>query len=99
MMEYIVVGGVQHFRYSGRVMIKGQLRGESPTASKYLIATGSVALATGSLALIGSHINATTVALAFLLVVLVIATLFGSRPAFLASLLSVLSFNFLFLPP
>jgi K+-sensing histidine kinase KdpD len=41
----------------------------------------------------------TTVALALLLVVLIIATIYGSRPALFASLLGVLCFNFFFLPP
>lgn len=45
------------------------------------------------------RISPTTVALAFLLVILFVATTWGSRPAYLASLLGVLSFNFFFLPP
>jgi two-component system sensor histidine kinase KdpD len=39
------------------------------------------------------------VALAFLLIVLFVATVWGSRPAVLASLLGVGCFNFFFLPP
>jgi two-component system sensor histidine kinase KdpD len=45
------------------------------------------------------HINATTVALAFLLVVLFVALFWGSRPALLASVLGMFCFNFFFLPP
>jgi len=45
------------------------------------------------------HINSTTVALTFLLVVLVAAILWGSRPALIASILGMLCFNFFFLPP
>src|SRR5258707_2270937 len=45
------------------------------------------------------HINSTTVALAFLLIVLFAAILWGSRPALLASLLGVVCFNFFFIPP
>ncbi|MDX6527806.1 MAG: hypothetical protein QOH41_96 [Blastocatellia bacterium] len=45
------------------------------------------------------HINSTTVALAFLLVVLFTAILCGSRPALLASVLGVVCFNFFFIPP
>lgn len=45
------------------------------------------------------HINSTTVALAFLLVVLFAAILWGSRPALLASVLGVVCFNFFFIPP
>jgi two-component system sensor histidine kinase KdpD len=47
----------------------------------------------------GSHINPTTAALGFLLVVLFVATGWGSRPALFASLLGVAYFNFFFLPP
>ena len=45
------------------------------------------------------HINSTTVALAFLLVVIFVAILWGSRPALLASVLGVVCFNFFFIPP
>jgi K+-sensing histidine kinase KdpD len=45
------------------------------------------------------HINSTTVALAFLLVILFAAILWGSRPALLASVLGVVCFNFFFIPP
>ena len=55
--------------------------------------------ATGLLKLWGEQINSTTVALGFLLVILFVATAWGSRPAVLASLLGVVSFNFFFLPP
>src|SRR5205085_12527509 len=55
--------------------------------------------ATGALKLFGGHINSTTVAIVLLLIVLFIATLWGSRPAILASLLGVACFNFFFLPP
>jgi K+-sensing histidine kinase KdpD len=45
------------------------------------------------------HINSTTVALTFLVVVLFAAILWGSRPALLASALAVVCFNFFFIPP
>ena len=45
------------------------------------------------------HVNSTTVALAFLLVVLFVAILWGRRPALFASLLGAVCFNFFFLPP
>src|SRR5229473_490626 len=45
------------------------------------------------------QINSTTVAQAFLLVVVFVAILWGSKPAFLASILGMLCFNFFFLPP
>jgi two-component system sensor histidine kinase KdpD len=44
-------------------------------------------------------VNATTVALAFLLVVLLVALFWGSRPALVASVLGMFCFNFFFLPP
>jgi len=45
------------------------------------------------------HINSTTVALTFLLVVLFAAILWGSKPALIASIFGMLGFNFFFLPP
>src|SRR5215831_8968449 len=66
----------------------------------YAVAVGGIAAVTAVLApLIGHQINATTVALALLLVVLFVATGWGSRPAVLASVLGMLCFNFFFLPP
>jgi K+-sensing histidine kinase KdpD len=59
---------------------------------------GTAAL-TGLLIPFRGHINSTTVALAFLLVVLFAAILWGSRPALLASVLGVICFNFFFIPP
>jgi len=53
----------------------------------------------GVLKLLGERINPTTVALVFLLVILFVATLWGSGPAVFASLLAVVCFNFFFLPP
>lgn len=58
-----------------------------------------VGLVTILLAPFHEQINSTTVALAFLLVVLFVALFWGSRPALLASLLGVFSLNFFFLPP
>lgn len=46
-----------------------------------------------------TRINSTTVALAFLLWILISATFFGRNPALLASLAAMLCFNFFFLPP
>jgi len=64
-----------------------------------LIAGFTVAGATGILKLFSGHINATTVALALLLVVLFVATGWGARPAVAASLFGVFCLNFFFLPP
>src|SRR6185295_10657855 len=55
--------------------------------------------ATAVLKVFGGHVNPTTVALTLLLIVLFVATAWGSKPAVLASLLGVASFNFFFLPP
>ncbi len=65
----------------------------------YLIAASGIAATTAVLKLFSSHVNATTVALALLLVVLLVATRYGARPAVVASLLGVLCFNHFFLPP
>lgn len=46
-----------------------------------------------------TKINSTTVAFAFLLVVLFSATFFGRNPALLASLVAMLCFNYFFFPP
>ena len=58
-----------------------------------------IAAATSLLKPFGTHVNPTTVALSFLLVVLFLATAWGSKPAVLASLPGVVCFNFFFLPP
>lgn len=47
----------------------------------------------------GDHVNPTTVALTFLLLVLFLATAWGPKPAVLASVLAATSFNYFFLPP
>lgn len=65
----------------------------------YLLALLGVATVTALLAPFQDRINSTTVALAFLLVVLFIATYRGSGPALVASVFAMLSFNFFFLPP
>src|ERR1041384_2970955 len=74
----------------------------SPIKSRWLgfaVAIFSIAAVTGALKLLGPHINPTTVALAFLLIILVAARTWGSGPAVAAALVGILSFNFLFLPP
>jgi K+-sensing histidine kinase KdpD len=65
----------------------------------YIAAAFGVFLITAVLAPFHSQLNLATVSLALLLLVLFIATVFGSRPAFLASVVGVLCFNFFFLPP
>src|SRR5689334_2458574 len=65
----------------------------------YSVALLGIAATTGILKLFGQHINPTTVALAYLLVILLVATGWGSRPAVATSILGVVCFNFFFLPP
>lgn len=65
----------------------------------YAVAVCGIAVATVVLKLLGGHVNSTTVALLLLLVALFVATLWGSGPAIIASLLGVACFNFFFLPP
>src|SRR6266571_430971 len=67
--------------------------------SSYFLATLGVAVSTGLLIPLRSRINSTTIGFAFLLAVLFTAIFRGSKPALLASVLGVLSFNFFFLPP
>ena len=65
----------------------------------YLIAVSGVVALTATLKLLGGRVNSTTVALALLLAVLVIAARMESGPALVASVLAMLCFNFFFLPP
>ncbi len=65
----------------------------------YLVAVIVIAAATAVLRSFGGHINPTTVALAFLLIVVFVATAWGPKPAIVASLLGVACLNFFFLPP
>lgn len=79
-----------------RFTLNGRLRSR---AAGYGAAILGVALTVTALEPFHRQISVTTVALALLLVVLFVATLWGSRPAFVASVLGVLCFNFFFLPP
>ncbi|MGZ8842438.1 MAG: sensor histidine kinase [Pyrinomonadaceae bacterium] len=65
----------------------------------YAAALLAISAAAGGLKLLGEHINPTTVALAFLLIILFVATAWGSRPAIVASVVGIVFFNFFFLPP
>ena len=65
----------------------------------YVLAVLGIAVVTALLAPIRQQINHTTMALTLLLVVLFVATLWGSRPALVASVLGMLCFNYFFLPP
>ena len=65
----------------------------------YVAAVLGVAAVTAICALIRTHINEMTVALAMLLVVLSVATLWELGPGLVASVLGMLLFNYYFLPP
>jgi two-component system sensor histidine kinase KdpD len=65
----------------------------------YFGAVAGTGVLTAILAPFHQQINSTTVALAFLLLVLFVALFWGRRPALLASVLAMFSFNFFFLPP
>ncbi|MGD0107395.1 MAG: SpoIIE family protein phosphatase [Rhodopila sp.] len=65
----------------------------------YWAAILGVVVVTAGFALLHAAPNAAAVALAFLLVVLFVATVWGTRPALLASVLGTLCLNFFFLPP
>ena len=69
------------------------------TWAGYATAIGGIAVVTAICAPFHETLNDTTVALAYLLVVLLVATAWGSWPASVASALGVLCFNFFFLPP
>jgi K+-sensing histidine kinase KdpD len=66
---------------------------------RYLLSLVSIAVAVAVMAPLAGEINPTTVAVLLLLVVLLIATAFGSRYALTASIAAALGFNFFFLPP
>jgi two-component system sensor histidine kinase KdpD len=65
----------------------------------YIVSLLGICIVTAVFRLTGEHINPTTVALGFLLLVLIVATRWGAAPAIFAAILSVLSLNFFFLPP
>ena len=65
----------------------------------YCVALIVICAATIVLRSFGDHVNATTAALTFLLLVLFLATAWGPKPAVLASILAATSFNYFFLPP
>ena len=78
------------------------MKSHSPVKSRWFglgLAIVAVVFTTGGLKLLGPHINPTTVALAFLLIILFIARAWGPAPAVCASVVGILSLNFFFLPP
>jgi PAS domain S-box-containing protein len=69
------------------------------TGAGYVAGVLGVAAVTAMAAPFHQALSDTTVALAYLLVVLLVATVSGSGPALIASAVGVLCFNFFFLPP
>src|SRR5271157_1587094 len=69
-----------------------------PRLARLAASLGLVAAVTFACALV-LHVNATTVALTFLLAILAIATWWSLPEAVLASVAAVLCFNYFFLPP
>jgi K+-sensing histidine kinase KdpD len=65
----------------------------------YVASIVGIAAVTAICALLRTHINEMTVALAMLLVVLFIATVWGRWPGLVASVLGMLCLNYFFLPP
>lgn len=65
----------------------------------YAPAIGGLIALTAIMSALAAHVNPITVALIFLLFILFIATVFGSKPATLTSVLAMLGFNYFFLPP
>jgi K+-sensing histidine kinase KdpD len=65
----------------------------------FIAAVLAVAAVTVGLAFAGDHVNSTTAALVYLLAVILIASVYESPAALLASLLAALSINYLFLAP
>ena len=72
---------------------------KSRKIQRFGISMLAVLLVTALLAPFQREINSTTIALAFLLIVLFSATFFGRNPALFASLVAMLCFNYFFLPP
>jgi len=66
---------------------------------RYGFSVASVLLVTFVFTLLRDRTNATTVALAFLVMILSSATFFGRNPALVASFIAMLCFNYFFLPP
>jgi K+-sensing histidine kinase KdpD len=65
----------------------------------YVFAVAGIAALTLVMLLIRNEVNATTIGVAYLSLIVFIAILWGSAPAVLASIIAVLCFNFFFLPP
>ena len=65
----------------------------------YLVGALGIAALTAILVPVRSYVNPTTIGFAFLLVIVFIAIVGGSKPAVLASVVGMLCLNFFFFPP
>ena len=66
---------------------------------RYTLPVIAILLTTLAFFPVSETINSTTVALFFLIIILVFATFFGRNPALLASFVGMLCFNYFFLHP
>ena len=93
---------VSRARESGELTDHRVLHEAVPTArdaKAYLGSLGCVVLSLGVALLLHQALGLASVAMTFLTAVLVAAVVYGLWPALLASLASVLAYNFFFLPP
>ncbi len=65
----------------------------------YIAAVASVAVVSGVIALIETHVRIRNISLLYLLVVLWLAAVFGRVPAIIASVLAFLAYDYLFISP
>jgi K+-sensing histidine kinase KdpD len=80
--------------------MRAMIHGSAATRlANYVLASVGVVGFTAVLIPFRQQINSTTVGFGLLLVVLFVAMFWGSKPALLASVLGMLSYNFFFLPP
>lgn len=66
---------------------------------RFAFSLGAIGLTAAALFALRDAVNATTVAMIFLVIVLSSATFFGRNPALVASFAAMLIFNYFFLPP
>src|SRR5262245_16852300 len=93
--------GSRRFRFGSKIL--GNPTMSAPSTSRrvrdYVFAVAGIAALTLVMLLIRNEVNATTIGVAYLSLIVFIAILWGSPPAVLASVIAVLCFNFFFLPP
>src|SRR5215469_1104896 len=65
----------------------------------YIVAILATALATGFIGLLLSIVHISNISLVYLIVVLLLAAVYGRGPAILSSVLAFLAYDFFFIPP